>query len=136
MVPYAPYAPYAQHPTTNPNHNLKERCMNVATNKAPEITPELTDLQREIERMIEDGAKASGVAPDAIGRDPEAFIAHAAKMLSLARSRRIRAEALYQARRANDIEAFNERLLRLDQDHAKLIRNLSAIITKLEALRS
>lgn len=105
------------------------------TGVIPSTAPEMEELQREIERMVQDGAAASGTVADAIGRDPASFVAHAARMLSVARSRRIRAEAIYQARRAQETIAFNERLLQLDRDHGKLIKDLSHIITKLEALR-
>lgn len=96
----------------------------------------LEEIEREIMKMVDEAAAPNRLTVDTISRDPDAYIKHSEKMLFLARSRRIRAEALYQARRATEIEAFNERLLRLDQDHAKLIRNLSGVITKLEALRS
>jgi hypothetical protein len=97
--------------------------------------PSMGDVQREIERMVEDGVSASQKPADAVGRDPASFIAHGAKMLSVARSRLVKADALYQARRNQELLRSRERLLQMDSEHGKLIENLSRIIAKLEALR-
>lgn len=85
---------------------------------------------------MNDQTKIEHLDHNRIVADPKAYIAHAGVMLQQVRDALIKAESMHQAKRASEIIAFKDRLLRIDAEHDKLVGDLTAVIDKLEAFRS